>query len=110
MFIIVVSSSITFQIGNQDNAGVTNFMTRGLGMGNSQHGMSHGMNKDDGAAKYGKYLQYLTGIYAKFLERMKNTSEGAGSLLEAVLSPNNEDEKGPAPSRVVFFQYLHLFL
>ena len=35
---------------------------------------------------YGKYLQYLTGLYAKFLQRLKDTEEGAGTLLDNTLA------------------------
>ena len=48
--------------------------------------MAHGMNKDDGTLHYGKYLQYMTGLYGNFLQRLKDTDEGGSSLLDNTLS------------------------
>jgi hypothetical protein len=76
----------TFQIGNQDASGMTAKLTSRLGMKGAQHALAHAMNKDDGAANYGEYLQILTGFYAGFLERLKNTKEGPGTMLDNTLA------------------------
>ena len=76
----------TFQIGNQDPNALTSKLTRALGMKAAQHGLAHSMNKDDGAKNYGEYLQLLTGYYAKFLERLKNTKEGSNTMLDNTLA------------------------
>ena len=76
----------TFQIGNQDNIGLTHAFTKKLGMANGHHAMAHGMNKDQGPVNYGTYLQHLTKEYARFLTRLKDTPEGSGSMLDHTLT------------------------
>ena len=81
-----MTRTVTFQIGSQDAGGPSRALTPALGMHAGHHSMAHGMNKDDGAMHYGKYLQYLTGLYGKFLQRLKDTEEGSGTLLDSTLS------------------------
>lgn len=76
----------TFQIGNQVNEGLSWELAIGLGMKTGHHNLAHSMNKDDGAAHYGEYLQYLNSEYARFLNRLKNTPEGSGTMLDNTLS------------------------
>jgi hypothetical protein len=81
-----MTRTVTFQIGSQDAGGPSQALTTALGMHAGHHSMAHGMNKDDGAMHYGKYLQYLTGLYGKFLQRLQDTEEGSGTLLDSTLS------------------------
>ena len=81
-----MTRSVTFQIGSQAARGPSAVLTKALGMKGEHHMMAHAMNKDDGAAHYGEYLRYLTGLYARFLERLKDTEEGAGTMLDNTLS------------------------
>lgn len=81
-----MTRSVTFQIGSQDAGGPSSVLTKALGMNAGHHQMAHAMNKDDGAMHYGKYLQYLTELYSKFLQRLKDTEEGSGTLLDSTLS------------------------
>ena len=81
-----MTRSVTFQIGSQDAGGPSRALTPALGMHAGHHSMAHGMNKDDGAMHYGKYLQYLTGLYGKFLQRLHDTDEGSETLLDRTLA------------------------
>ena len=81
-----MTRSVTFQIGSQDAQGPSKAMTPALGFHGGHHAMAHGMGKDDGPMHYGKYLQYLNGLYGKFLQRLKDTEEGSGTLLDSTLS------------------------
>ena len=81
-----MTRSVTFQIGSQDAQGPSKALTPALGMHAGHHSMAHAMNKDDGAMHYGKYLQYLTGLYGKFLQRLEDTEDGTGTLLDSTLS------------------------
>ena len=76
----------TFQIGSQGNNTLSTHLLNSLSLGSTHHNLAHGMNKGDGAEKYGKYLQYLTGIYGKFLTRLKETPEDGGTMLDHTLS------------------------
>ena len=75
----------TFQLGCQKPSAATHQIGIKLAM-QPQHGLAHSMNKDDGAANYGKYLQYITGLYARFLQRLKDTEEDSGTMLDHTLS------------------------
>ncbi len=81
-----MTQAATFQIGNQDAGGSSAQLALRMGMKQAQHGLAHSMRKDDGAAHYGAYLQHITGLYAGFLNRLKSTKEGAGTMLDNTLS------------------------
>lgn len=81
-----MTRAATFQIGNQNANGSSKQLANRMGMGKSQHTLAHYMKKDDGAANYGAYLQHLTNLYGGFLDRLKNTKEGSGTMLDNTLS------------------------
>ncbi len=81
-----MTRAATFQIGNQSAGGSSAQLAQGMGMGKAQHSLAHYMKKDDGAAQYGTYLQHLTNLYGGFLDRLKSTKEGAGTMLDSTLS------------------------
>lgn len=81
-----MTQAATFQIGNQDAGGSSAQLALRMGMKQAQHGLAHSMRKDDGAAHYGAYLQHITGLYAGFLDRLKSTREGDGTMLDNTLS------------------------
>ena len=81
-----MTRAATFQIGNQDPGASTGQLPLKLGMKKGQHAMAHYMKRDDGAAEYGEYLQHITGLYGGFLQRLKSTNEGSGTMLDHTLS------------------------
>lgn len=81
-----MTRAATFQIGNQNPGASTGTLPLKMGMKKGQHAMAHYMKKDDGAAEYGAYLQHITRLYGGFLERLKSTKEGAGTMLDNTLS------------------------
>jgi hypothetical protein len=74
---------ITYQIGNMN--GATSIATKFpglLGFGKSQHSLAHGWNKPGGAEALGKWDRFRAEQLAYFLQRMADTPEGDGSLLD----------------------------
>ena len=74
---------ITYQLGNMN--GATSIATKFpslLGFGNSQHSLAHGWNKPGGAEALGKWDRFRTEQLAYFLQRMQETPEGDGTLLD----------------------------
>ena len=53
-----------------------------VGVNDGHHHLSHHQNKDDFIAPLKKIDRYLISHFAKFLEKLKNTKEGDGSLLD----------------------------
>ena len=49
------------------------------------HGLAHGAGKKGGAEKLGRFDQFLADQFAYFLQRLKNTPEGDGSMLDRTL-------------------------
>ena len=74
---------ITYQMGNMN--GATSIATKFpalLGFGKSQHALAHGWNKPGGAEALGKWDRFRSEQLAYFLQRMHDTSEGEGTLLD----------------------------
>ncbi|MFT5856875.1 MAG: hypothetical protein ACI8XO_004131 [Verrucomicrobiales bacterium] len=74
---------ITYQIGNMN--GATSIATKFpalLGFGKNQHSLAHGWNKPGGAEALGKWDAFRAQQLAYFLQRMANTPEGDGTLLD----------------------------
>ena len=74
---------ITYQLGNMN--GATSLATKFpslLGFGNNQHSLAHGWNKPGGAEALGKWDRFRTEQLAYFLQRMHETREGDGTLLD----------------------------
>ena len=53
-----------------------------VGVNDGHHQLSHHQDKEDVIAGLKKIDQYLVSHFARFLERLKNTPEGDGSLLD----------------------------
>lgn len=53
-----------------------------VGVNDGHHHLSHHQNKDEFIAPLKKIDRYLISHFAKFLEKLKNTKEGDGSLLD----------------------------
>lgn len=53
-----------------------------VGVNDGHHHLSHHQNKEDWLASLQKIDQYLITHFARFLERLKNTPEGDGSILD----------------------------
>lgn len=86
MFLAVQTDStrfITYQLGNMN--GATSVATKFpalLGYGKSQHSLAHGWNKPGGAEALGKWDRFRTEQLAYFLQRLHETPEGDGTLLD----------------------------
>jgi hypothetical protein len=73
----------TYQIGNMNGAtSIAGKFPELLGLPKNMHGLAHGWNKKDGAEALGKWDFFLAQQLARFLEKMRSTSEGAGNLLD----------------------------
>ncbi|MEM7014481.1 MAG: DUF1552 domain-containing protein, partial [Verrucomicrobiota bacterium] len=74
----------TYQISQEDGKGVSDkFPAIALGDGfKGHHGLSHGGGKEDGWVRWAKYDQFLAKQHAYFLDRLRKTQEGDGSLLD----------------------------
>lgn len=73
----------SYQIGNMNGAtSIAGKFSELLGMPKNLHGLAHGWNKKGGAEALGKWDQFLAGQLARFLGKMKSTSEGDGNLLD----------------------------
>jgi hypothetical protein len=53
-----------------------------IGVTEQHHSVSHHMNKPDKMATVAKINTYYMGMYAKFLEKLRTTRDGDGSLLD----------------------------
>ena len=74
---------ITYQWGNMN--GATSIATKFpslLGLGDSQHSLAHGWNKPGGGEALGKWDRFRAEQLTYFLNRLHETSEGDGSLLD----------------------------
>ena len=74
---------ITYQLGNMN--GATSIATKFpslLGFGQSQHSLAHGWNKPGGGEALGKWDRFRAEQLAYFLQRMHDTPEGDGTLLD----------------------------
>ena len=74
---------ITYQLGNMN--GATSIATKFpalLGLGKNQHSLAHGWNKPGGHEALGKWDRFRAEQLAYFLQRMQETREGDGTLLD----------------------------
>jgi hypothetical protein len=74
---------ITYQLGNMN--GATSIATKFpslLGFGQSQHSLAHGWNKPGGGEALGKWDRFRAEQLTYFLQRMHDTPEGDGTLLD----------------------------
>ena len=56
-----------------------------LGLKADWHGLAHGAGKKGGAEKIGRFDQFLTANLARFINRLKDTPEGDGTMLDRTL-------------------------
>jgi len=76
----------TYMIGQVAGATtIANAFPSCLGLPPNWHGLAHGAGKPEGIQKLGKFDQFLAQNHARFLNRMKETSEGDGSLLDRTI-------------------------
>ena len=72
----------TYQISQEDGKGVSDkFPAIALGF-SGHHSLSHGGGKEGGYERWARYDQFLAQQHAYFLDRLRNTQEGDGSLLD----------------------------
>jgi hypothetical protein len=74
----------TYQIGSYGPTIARTFPTC-VGLPGNWHGLAHGAGKKGGAEKLGRFDQFLAENLARFLGRLKDTSEGDGNMLDRTL-------------------------
>lgn len=73
----------TYQLGNMNGAtSIAGKFPQLLGFGGNMHNLAHGWNKPGGAEALGKWDQFRTEQLAYFLQRLRDTPEGDGNLLD----------------------------
>ena len=79
-----------------------------LGVGEPHHAVSHHGNRAESIVKHTKVNLYHMGLFAKFIERLRSTPDGDGSLLDHSLivygsgmSDGNGHTGGPLPLAIV---------
>lgn len=73
----------TYQLGNMNGAtSIAGKFPQLLGYGANMHGLAHGWNKAGGAEALGKWDRFRTEQLAYFLQRLSETPEAGGSLLD----------------------------
>ena len=76
----------TYMIGQVAGATtIANAFPACLGLAPNWHGLAHGAGKPGGIEKLGMFDQFLAQNHAAFLNRMKSTHEGDGSLLDRTI-------------------------
>jgi len=89
MFLAIQTDStrfLTYQMGNMN--GATSVATKFpslLGFGKSQHSLAHGWNKPGGAEALGKWDRFRAEQLAYFLQRLQDTPENEGNLLDQTM-------------------------
>jgi len=78
--------SATYLLSQEDGKGVSDkFPAVALGL-KGHHSLSHGTGKEKGYENWARYDQFLATQHAYFLNRLRNTQEGDGSLLDSTLT------------------------
>ena len=73
----------TYQLDNMNGAtSIAGKFPQLLGFGKSSHSLAHGGNKAGGAEALGKWDQFKAQQFSYFLQRLKDTPEGEGNLLD----------------------------
>jgi hypothetical protein len=86
----------TYQIASEGGTSPTNNLSKRIGIRKDLHQLSHGAAKDkEGFKDWGLWDQFVAKQLAYFINRLKETSEGDGSLLDRCLI-----FQGAATSRV----------
>ncbi|QDU92286.1 hypothetical protein Pla8534_00310 [Lignipirellula cremea] len=75
----------TYMIGTEGGNNITDFFPNALGL-DTHHRLSHNRaNSTDGFKLWGMWDQFLTQQFAYFLQKLKDTPEGEGNLLDRTL-------------------------
>jgi len=76
----------TYMLGQVAGATtIANAFPACLGLQGNWHGLAHGAGKGDGAEKLGKFDQLLVNQLSRFIQRLSDTQEYDGSLLDNTL-------------------------
>lgn len=76
----------TYMIGQVAGATtIANAFPASIGLKGNWHGLAHGARKKGGAERLGKFDQFLADQLGYFLNRLKKTREGDGSLLDRTM-------------------------
>jgi hypothetical protein len=76
----------SYLISQEDGKGVSDkFPAVALGL-SGHHSLSHGTSKEKGYENWARYDQFLASQHAYFLDRLRNTQEGDGSLLDSTVT------------------------
>ena len=76
----------TYQIGRENGVGRSDHLARAVGF-NLAHQLSHETKNPDGWKNFGIYCQFLNEEFGRFLSKLKDTAEpaGTGTLLDNTL-------------------------
>ncbi|MCA9173030.1 MAG: DUF1552 domain-containing protein [Planctomycetales bacterium] len=73
----------TYQLGNMNGAtSIAGKFPQLLGMGKQLHALAHGAGKGKGGEELGRWQQFLSTQLAYLLQRLQDTPEGDGNLLD----------------------------
>jgi hypothetical protein len=75
----------TYQISREDGQGIGDKFPSVLGFKGSHHGLSHSTATEDGYENWGRYDEFLSAQFAQFVQRLKSTAEGDGTLLDRTM-------------------------
>jgi hypothetical protein len=77
---------VTYQIGSMgDFSSKAGKFPQLLGFADTLHTLAHDWNKPGGAENLGKWDRHMAGQFGAFLERLRSTPEGDGTLLDNTL-------------------------
>lgn len=77
---------VTYMIGQVAGATtIANKFPACIGLQGNWHGLAHGAGKAQGIQNLGRFDQFLAEHHARFLQRMADTTEGEGSLLDQTI-------------------------
>ncbi|MCA9194871.1 MAG: DUF1552 domain-containing protein [Planctomycetales bacterium] len=65
---------VTYQLGRENGIGVSDYMARAIGF-RLTHQLSHETKEPGGWKNFGLYCQFLSEEYARFIQRLKDTTE-----------------------------------
>ena len=78
--------SASYLLSQEDGKGVSDkFPAIALGL-KGHHSLSHGTGKEKGYEEWARYDQFLAKQHSYFLDRLRNTQDGDGSLLDSTLT------------------------
>jgi hypothetical protein len=76
----------TYMLGQVAGATtIANAFPACLGLQGNWHGLAHGAGKGDGAEKLGRFDQLLANQLSRFIQRLSDSQEGDGTLLDNTL-------------------------